>query len=154
MRLGDAQTLTPPPAAPGSVPIPLHSLSPSAGAGAFCEGDFIEEWIQIPQAIIDWMAVPIKFLCLTRVAGSSMTPTLTDGELIFVDRRYDRVIGEGIYVLRFENALLVKRIQVQPGGVLQIISDNPAFPPFSVSPKAPPGDFSILARIVSHLRKL
>lgn len=68
-------------------------------------------------------------LSLIRVDGDSMSPTLSDGDEILVDR--DDGAGrlrDGVYVLRVEDALVVKRLAVGPGGKLSMRSDNDAYP--------------------------
>ena len=56
-----------------------------------------------------------------------MVPTLADGDDILVDRgdAADR-LRDGIYVLRIEDSLVVKRVVVDPAGGFDIRSDNPA----------------------------
>jgi len=142
------------PAQDGSILVPLSSFAPSAGGGAFCDGDYIKEWVPVPKVIIDWAGVPPKSMCLVHASGTSMEPTIRDGELLFLDRRCDYPNNDGVYVLRIDSVLVLKRLQVIPGGALQILSDNPAFPPITVSPKSPPADFQVLARVVANLRKV
>ena len=59
--------------------------------------------------------------------GTSMEPTLRDGDEILVDRT-PRPLRAGIHVIRLEDVLLVKRLEPGPGGTVRIISDNPAYP--------------------------
>ncbi len=58
-----------------------------------------------------------------------MAPALNDGDDIMVDRSVaQRRLQDGIYVLRRDDTLLVKRITVHPGdSTLTIASDNPAY---------------------------
>lgn len=39
---------------------------------------------------------------------------------------------EGVYVLRMDSALLVKQLQRLPGGMIKVISRNPAYEPFTI----------------------
>ena len=59
-----------------------------------------------------------------------MSPTLDAGDDILVD--HDEVadgLRDGIYVLRVEESLLVKRLAVHPfGRNVTVQSDNPAYP--------------------------
>jgi phage repressor protein C with HTH and peptisase S24 domain len=68
-------------------------------------------------------------LSIIRVEGDSMAPTLGDGDEILVDSAdgADR-LRDGVYVLRLEGALMVKRLSVGPGGRVTIRSDNRAYP--------------------------
>lgn len=59
-----------------------------------------------------------------------MVPTLSDGDDILVDQgdAADR-LRDGIYVLRREDMLMVKRLAVNPfASSVTIKSDNPAYP--------------------------
>src|SRR3546814_9741351 len=70
-----------------------------------------------------------RALSIIRVAGDSMAPTLSDGDDILVDGG-DAAgrLRDGIYVLRMDDALMVKRIARAPGpGRIAVISDNPHY---------------------------
>ncbi|MGZ8309809.1 MAG: S24 family peptidase [Rhodoplanes sp.] len=69
-------------------------------------------------------------LSLIRVQGDSMVPTLAEGDDILVDRGDGAArLRDGIYVLRREDALLVKRLAVSPAArTVTVKSDNPAYP--------------------------
>src|SRR3546814_1736240 len=54
-------------------------------------------------------------LSTIRVEGDSMVPTLADGDEILVDRSdAGERVRDGIYVLRMDEALIVKRLSVNP----------------------------------------
>lgn len=69
-------------------------------------------------------------LSMIRVQGDSMAPTLLDGDDILVDRSDPSGrVRDGIYVLRRDDALLVKRLAISPSaGTVRIRSDNDAYP--------------------------
>ena len=71
-----------------------------------------------------------KSLSLIRVQGDSMVPTLSDGDEILVDRADAASrLRDGNYVLRIEDALVVKRLALSPVGArVSISSDNDAYP--------------------------
>ena len=66
-------------------------------------------------------------LLLIEAVGDSMAPTLVDRDLILVDLGEPRFRHDGVYVLRRDNILEVKRLQRRPDGALNLISDNPAY---------------------------
>jgi phage repressor protein C with HTH and peptisase S24 domain len=72
-------------------------------------------------------------LLLIEAVGDSMSPTLEDSDLLLVDLAEPRFRHDGIYVLRRDNILEVKRLQRRPDGTLNIISDNPAYAPAIVA---------------------
>ncbi|RYE00909.1 MAG: S24 family peptidase, partial [Sphingomonadales bacterium] len=62
------------------------------------------------------------------VQGDSMSPLLEDGDEILVDGDQRAVKGRGgVFVLRLDGELMVKRLRPAVGGV-ELISDNPAYP--------------------------
>lgn len=72
-------------------------------------------------------------LLLVEVNGDAMAPTLRDSDLILVDLGEPRFKHDGVYVLRRDGELIVKRLQRGPGGELIVKSDNPAYQPTLVS---------------------
>ena len=66
---------------------------------------------------------------LVRVEGDSMAPTLCTGDDILLDRGdASERLRDGIYVLRVDGTLLVKRLLIHPvGRRVTIQSDNPAY---------------------------
>ncbi len=83
---------------------------------------------------------------MIRVDGDSMTPTLSDGDDILVDREDGAGrLRDGIYVLRIEDALVVKRLAVGPGGRLSVRSDNDAYPGW---PDVEPDSIDVVGRVV------
>ena len=96
---------------------------PSSEAGRPYFG-FEERWLKA------LTASPPGDLSIIRVEGDSMFPTLKSGDDILVDRG-DTIerLREGIYVLRIDDALVVKRIALHPmGRRVTVQSDNPAYP--------------------------
>jgi len=132
----------------GLLPVPRLDVGASAGAGAF-DGDerplahiaFDPAWLRrIARGAPD-------LLSIIRVTGDSMAPTLADGDDILVDRGdgAERV-RDGIYVLRIDDALVVKRVAVNPAArTLSVRSDNPAYPGW---PDCDPGAVDIVGRVV------
>ena len=61
-----------------------------------------------------------------KVDGDSMESLLFDGDLLLVDTADTRVRDGGVYALRIEGDLKVKRLFPLPGGGLVVSSDNKA----------------------------
>ena len=120
-----------PGAATGLISVKRHPVSVSAGPGAIVSEEqgrayfgFDERWLKALTA-----TSPAK-LSIVRVEGDSMAPTLSAGDDILVDLgdAADRV-RDGIYVLRVDDTVVVKRIALHPmGGTVTVQSDNPAYP--------------------------
>ncbi|PKP96673.1 MAG: peptidase S24 [Alphaproteobacteria bacterium HGW-Alphaproteobacteria-13] len=106
--------------------VPKLAIGASAGAGTSVDGEAVEGSIAFdPKWLRDLGADP-RALSIIRVAGDSMAPTLNDGDDILVDGG-DAAgrLRDGIYVLRMDDALMVKRVARAPGqGRISVISDN------------------------------
>jgi phage repressor protein C with HTH and peptisase S24 domain len=76
-----------------------------------------------------------------------MEPTLSDGDEILVSRDDGAErLRDGIYVLRVDDALIVKRIAMNPANRrFTIKSDNEGYPDW---PDCDPGDVEIIGRVV------
>lgn len=130
--------------------IPLYNgVRAAAGAGAVVESEapddmlmFKAEWVRIE------LGARPQDLYLIRVSGDSMEPTLRAGDVILVDRRAIRPDREGVYILRLNDVLIVKRLQALPGGKLRVVSDNPAFAPFEVPITDVGEELQIIGRVV------
>lgn len=115
----------------GLVSIKRHPVLASAGPGAFVnEGigkpyfGFDERWLKA------LTPTPPSNLSIVRVEGDSMSPTLNDGDDILVDLGdCAERLRDGIYVLRVDDAIVVKRLALNPmGRRVTVQSDNPAYP--------------------------
>ena len=86
---------------------------------------------------------------LVSMDGKSMEPTLRAGDIVLVDRRNaEAVPRDGIYVLRMDGSILIKRIQRLPGRTLRVTSDNPAYEPFDLGLAAIGDEVAFLGRAV------
>jgi len=115
----------------GLVSVKRHPVTVSAGPGAIVGEElgkpyfaFDERWLKslTPTS-------PDK-LSIVRVEGDSMAPTLNAGDEILVDLG-DAIerLRDGIYVLRIDDAVVVKRLAINPvGRRVTVQSDNPAYP--------------------------
>ena len=123
----------PAPAARGSelVSVARLDVGASAGSGAFGTDETRLGRIAFDPSWLRRLGLGDgKSLSLIRVQGDSMVPTLSDGDEILVDRADAASrLRDGIYVLRIEDALVVKRLALSPVGArVSISSDNDAYP--------------------------
>ena len=123
----------------------------SAGPGSLADDEFAESMGFAPKWLRRLGADPAN-LSLIVVDGDSMAPTLGDGDDIMVDHAAaTRPLRDGIYVLRMDDVLLVKRVAMGPSGKLTIRSDNPQYPDWEdVSPES----VNIIGRVVWTGRRL
>jgi phage repressor protein C with HTH and peptisase S24 domain len=115
----------------GMIKVPRLDVGASAGHGAINESEGAVSHIAFdPKWLRQLCKGGTNHLSFIRVQGDSMSPTLADGDDILVDGGDggDR-LRDGIYVLRREDVLMVKRLAINPFGARATIkSDNPAYP--------------------------
>lgn len=148
--IDEARLGAPPAHSAGSKLVRIRKLDvrPSAGPGASVDGEdliaaysFDRRWLRdIGQA------EPEK-LSIVRVRGDSMMPTLADGDEILVSGHDGgTALRDGIYVLERDDALVVKRLALNPStGLLTISSDNPAYPSWT---ECPLDSIRVIGRVV------
>ena len=121
------------PVARGSAMVQVARLDVEASAGP---GSLIDNEVQVGAYGFDsaWLrgvsrAKP-QDLSIIKVMGDSMAPTLADGDDVLVDQTdTQRSLRDGIYVLRRDETLMVKRLAIAPtSATVTISSDNPAYP--------------------------
>ncbi len=131
--------------------VPVLDTAASAGPGAVGEDrmsatgmGFSEQWLRRlrPRGGRDGLSV-------IAVRGDSMLPTLADGDEILVDRHdAGAALRDGIYVLRVDGALLVKRLVRERDG-LAVRSDNPQAGPVDLA-----GGVEVVGRVLWAGRRL
>jgi hypothetical protein len=138
----------------GLIAVNRTPVRASAGPGAMVSDEagrpyfaFDERWVKA------LTASPADKLSIIRVEGDSMAPTLNPGDDILVDLgdREER-LRDGIYVLRIDDALMVKRIALHPvARRVTVQSDNPAYPDW---PDFGIADLHCIGRVIWAGRKL
>ena len=115
----------------GLISVKRHPINVSAGPGAVVTEElgkpyfaFDERWLKALTP-----SQPSR-LSIVRVEGDSMAPTLNAGDDILVDLGDGTErLRDGIYVLRIDDAVVVKRLALNPTGRrVTVQSDNPAYP--------------------------
>lgn len=134
--------------------IPRYNLKASAGHGLDANGEkpifsmaFRRYWID------NFLRIDPHDLSVLSVKGDSMEGVLNDRDVILVNHA-DNTPKDGLYVLRIDGDLVVKRVQRLPAGKLAIISANEAYITFDIDPSDPSQDFAIIGRVVWFGRQL
>lgn len=112
------------------VPVARVAARASAGPGALGHDEAARPYFAFDQRWLRAMTnSSASRLSVIRVEGDSMAPTLDDGDDILVDGGDAAArLRDGIYVLRMDDVLMVKRIARAPGqGRISVISDNPHY---------------------------
>jgi phage repressor protein C with HTH and peptisase S24 domain len=135
------------------VAVPRLALGASAGAGSLQEDEpaagafaFDVRWLRA-------LGGRPEMLSIIHVDGESMQPTLNHGDDIMVDRSDGAVrLRDGIYVLRMDGVLMVKRVALTPvRGHFSVRSDNPLYPAWE---NVDPALVSIVGRVIWSGRRL
>lgn len=110
------------------VEIPRLDVGASAGPGRFAEDRARRRPAQLSPLLLRQLGVRAEAASMIRVEGESMMPTLADGDEILVDGDRREPSGRGgIFVLRVDGVLMVKRLRPAVGGI-EVASDNPDHP--------------------------
>lgn len=114
-------------ASEGYVRLEHLSPRPSMGVGAPVSEavqvvqylDVLEQWVREKVGSTN----PKRIKILTG-RGNSMSPTILDGDLVFVDVECHSIEEEGIYVLDVAGRFILKKAMILGNGTLIIRSDN------------------------------
>ena len=128
--------------------LPVYDARVSAGPGRSIDNEtvlhriaFREEWVRSVSS------APLDQLAVIEVDGESMEPTLRQGDMVLVDfgqKRPQR--KDGIYVIRTDGGLQVKRLQVEiAANKISILSDNKAY---DTQRSVDPADIAVVGRVI------
>jgi len=138
----------------GLIPVKRTPVRASAGPGAIPYEQAGKAYLAFDEAWLKGLTnSATDRLSIIRVEGDSMAPTLSAGDDILVDLG-DAVhrIRDGIYVLRIDDALVVKRVALNPiGRTVTVQSDNPAYPDW---PDCGIDDINCIGRVIWASRKV
>ena len=125
----------------------------SAGPGLFPVDESVQDALAIPDAWMRKNGLNSDLCGLIRVSGDSMAPTIPDGALALVHLPEMIPECEGIYAFSRDGQAYIKRLSPihlkdsRQLAALLITSDNPAYPPETVS-----GDALNNIRVVGRIR--
>lgn len=112
----------------GDIFIPQYDVRGSMGDGQIV-ADYIEfvrnvvvNGVQLERLGVDYTAP--ENLSIITGWGHSMAPTINDKDPVVVDRGVTEFIGEGVYVVIWQEHLYIKRLQMVDAEQIELISDN------------------------------
>jgi len=131
--------------------IPGYNVQVSAGWGSEGSDDiepsrhlaFRKRWLK-------WRGFAEKDLVIVWAKGDSMEPIISNNNTLLINTQRTELTDGNIYVIRSDNQLWVKRVQVKPNAWL-LLSDNPLYPPIEV-PKTEQHNFHVVGQVV-HISK-
>lgn len=117
--------------------IPVHEAALAAGGGANNASEDLVGTLAFRRSWLKRIGVSASSAVLARAAGDSMSATIQDGDMLLIDRaksdppQVPRAPKDTrpapIYAVLDDGAARVKRIELVPGGMLALLSDNTAF---------------------------
>ncbi len=132
--------------------VAVYDVEASAGHGAVVDGEQVLCNMAFDAAFLRRMtdAKPAD-LAIIRVKGHSMEPTLLDDDHVLVDRTKNSLSFDGLFVIRFDDVLHIKRIgrSAQRGNVM-VISDHPSYRDLDM----PKEDLDVIGRVLWVGRKV
>ena len=134
--------------------IPRYDVKAAAGHGCYNESDkpvftmaFRRYWIE------NYLRADPKDLSVISVKGDSMEGVLNDGDNILVNHA-KKSPGDGLYVLRMGENLIVKRTQLMPDNMLWVTSANDAYEPFGIDISKPVANIEVVGKVEWFGRKI
>ena len=110
------------------VMVPRYDVQASAGYGAIINSEQVVDYLAFKK---EWVHHNLRTeapnLALITADGDSMEPTIKNGDLLLIDLYETRVKKDSIYILRWQDLLIAKRLQWRYDGSLLIRSDNSAY---------------------------
>jgi phage repressor protein C with HTH and peptisase S24 domain len=131
---------------PDHLSVPVFDIRAAAGAGALAHESEPSGHLMFQEQWLRRISSDIRKLFVLEVSGDSMWETLHDGDHALVDPAQSNPRREGLYIIRLDDMLQVKRISMHPvKKLLTIKSDNPAYPTYD---GIKPDDVTIMGRVV------
>lgn len=113
--------------------IPRLDVQASAGDGRIALGEDPLEYLAFQRGWLRGKGINPDRARILTARGDSMEETIRDGDVLLVDTSIDRIRDNAIYVVIYGEMVLVKRVHGRLNGSLQLISDNPRYPPEEVT---------------------
>ena len=127
--------------------IPGYSIQVSAGHGTLTQGELEPcRYLAFRRKWLRWRGFEEKELAIVWSKGDSMEPTIFNNDTLVVHLGRTRPVDGHIYVVRNDDQLWVKRLQVRPSAWL-LLSDNSFYPPIEV-PKDEQHTFEVIGQVV------
>lgn len=138
--------------APAPALVPVYNVEASAGPGRIVD---LEEHIAnlafSPRYLAEMTDARGRDLAAIRVRGDSMEPTLLDNDMVLIDRTKTSLDYDGLFILRFGEALHCKRVgRGRSRATVQVISDNRIYPPVEMDRS----EIEVVGKVLWYGRKV
>ena len=125
----------------------FNDVNASAGGGHGDQYEEIEE-LEIPEQFVFMLGGEreLKNIEAINVSGDSMEPTFSYNDIVFINREKKDLARGGVFTIRTEAGLFIKRVQQRLDGLLDIISDNHVYSTQTLNPS----EVDVIGRVVSR----
>lgn len=89
-----------------------------------------------------------RALNIIGITGDSMMPTLADGDFVVIDTSATRAYTDSMFAFMLDDDLYVKRFQ-KSGHNLKVVSDNPLYESYILTPDDMSHGFKVIGRVVT-----
>ena len=130
-----------------------YALIPQFHVNGSCGDGYMNDHVEIRGGLAfkrDWLArmnIEPGQASVIYARGDSMTPTLSDGEVMLIDGRLIEPQSGKVYVIAVDGDLRVKRLFKRPAGWV-LVSDNQDKARYPDEPLASLGEIRVIGRVV------
>lgn len=123
----------------------FSDISASAGGGANSDNEEYEG-LELSENFIDILGGKneLRNIEAIKVSGDSMEPTFSYDDIVFINRQKTDLSRGGVFVIRTEHGLFIKRISKRIDGKIDIISDNKEYSKMALYPQ----EIELIGRVV------
>ena len=104
--------------------VPMAEAKLNAGGGHVVMSEQYGELYAFRKDWLSKVATSARNIVLMRVEGESMTPTISDGDMVMLDMGRTRIKSGSIFAIGIEDTIIIKRLEYLVNGKIRIISDN------------------------------
>lgn len=152
VRMSVAELLGGPSLGGEFVNVEEHEIDVAAGAGRVpFPNPPIREW-PMPRDWVEERLGAKAQLRMVRVVGDSQEPELREGDALIIDEA-QRKLATGMHVVRIDDTLLVKRIQLE-GRKVKLVSANKAYDDIVLDREADQSNFEVIGKAVAAIKVL
>lgn len=104
--------------------------------------------LEIPEQFVFMLGgeKELKNIEAINVSGDSMEPTFSYNDIVFINRTKTDINRGGIFTIRTDGGLFIKRIQKRVDGKIDILSDNSVYPTQTLNSN----ELEVMGRVVSR----
>jgi phage repressor protein C with HTH and peptisase S24 domain len=124
-----------------------NDVNASAGGGTDEQYEEVQE-LEIPEQFVFMLGGEreLKNIEAINVSGDSMEPTFSYNDIVFINREKKDLARGGVFTIRTDAGLFIKRVQQRLDGRIDIISDNQVYATQTLDPR----EVDVVGRVVSR----